>query len=186
MASGSGPVEKLRSTLASYGGHLRHGAAWRQWTEIRSAHAWLDALFVGAAWESWRIQARWPLRTIGGPRFSRQYGRLIRHAGDGALVFCRVGRFVEFYGPQRQIATTALRLLRATIARAGHAFSVGFPVTLQGAYLSRAVRAGYTVADVREEGRTNPRCAERRVVTVYVPVSQVNRHSEPWAGGHSE
>jgi hypothetical protein len=44
------------------------------------------------------------------------------------------------------------------------------PLTLQATYLCRAVRAGYAVVDVREVGQLEARCAERRVVALWLPV----------------
>jgi hypothetical protein len=132
-------------------------------------HGWLSALFAQAPQDPWRVQARWPERRLGGPRFSSQYGRLIWHAGQRALVFCQVGRFVEFYGPQRLLATRALRLVRVSIARGGFAFSVGLPQRLSGVYTARAVRAGYAVAEVREVDRLSRSCAARQVVAVWMP-----------------
>lgn len=66
----------------------------------------------------------------------------------------------------------ALRLVRVKMSRGGYAFSVGFPMSLRGVYLFRAVRAGYVVADVREVGRLDPRCATRAVVAVWCPSQQ--------------
>ena len=39
-------------------------------------------------------------------------------------------------------------------------------------YISRAIRAGYAVVEVREVGRWNRRCAERQIVSVVVPSVQ--------------
>ena len=78
-------------------------------------------------------------------------------------------RFVEFFGPQRDRAARALRLVRVGTGRGGYAFGVGFPVSLRDLYLARAVRAGYGVADVRETGRIDARCAARVVVAVWIP-----------------
>ena len=111
------------------------------------------------------------MRVSGGPRFSSQYGRFIRHAGHDALVFCQVGRFVEFYGPQRLLATAALRLVRVTIARAGFGFSVGFPPRLRQAYIARAVRVGCTVVEVREVDRLRRTCVARQVVSIWIPAN---------------
>jgi RNA-directed DNA polymerase len=169
-------VPALRATLASYSGHLRHGAAYQKWLALWERHGWLRAFFTRQQHDPWRVHARWPERRLGGPRFSSQYGRLIRHAGHDALVFCQVGRFVEFYGPQRRLAARALRLVRVGIARGGFAFSVGLPVRLSGAYIARAVRAGFAVAEVREVERLHRTCAARQVVAVWIPVAWA------WAG----
>jgi RNA-directed DNA polymerase len=163
----------LRATLASYSGHLRHGAAYEKWMALWRRHGWLRALFERLPGDPWRVQARWPERRLGGPRSSSQYSRLIRHAGHDALVFCQVGRFVEFYGPQRLLAARALQLVRVSITRGGFAFSVGVPVRLSGAYIARAVRAGFAVADVREVDRLSRTCATRQVVAVWIPAAWV-------------
>jgi RNA-directed DNA polymerase len=170
---------RLQAGLASYSGHLRHGCAYRAWQGLWRRHEWLDALFVRAATAPWRVRGRWPERILSTLRFSRQYGQLIRSAGKRALVFCQVGGFVEFYGPQREQATRALRLVRVNVARGGHASSVGFPARVRGEYISRAVRAGYVVVDVREVGRIAPRCAQRRVVALYLPALKARSRSCP-------
>ena len=87
------------------------------------------------------------------------------------MVFCQVGRFVEFYGPQRLLAARALQLVRVGIARGGFAFSVGLPLRLSGAYIARAVRAGCAVAEVREVDRLSRTCAARQVVAVRIPAA---------------
>ena len=161
----------LRATLASYSGHLRHGAAHQKWLALWKRHGWLRAFFAQRQHDPWDVHARWPERRLGGPRFSSQYSRLIRHAGHDALVFCHVGRFLEFYGPQRLLAARALQLMRVGIARGGFAFSVGVPQRLSGAYIARAVRAGYAVAEVREVDRLNRTCAARQVVAVWIPAA---------------
>ncbi|MGH7335046.1 MAG: hypothetical protein ACREKS_20355 [Candidatus Rokuibacteriota bacterium] len=71
-------------------------------------------------------------------------------AGSACLVFCRVGRFVEFRGPQRLLAERALGLRRAFLPRAGYTFAVGFPVPLHAVYEARALAGGFTVVRVRE------------------------------------
>ncbi|MBX3027853.1 hypothetical protein KF840_23405 [bacterium] len=159
----------LRAILASYSGHLRHGAAYRHWARLWDRHGWLVALFAPVGDDPWRVLLRWPHQPVAALRFSIQYRRLIRHAGPRTLLFCQVGRFVEFFGPQREPAARALRLVRVGMARAGYGFSVGFPVSLRAAYVSRAVRAGYVVADVREGEPLLPGCATRAVVAIWWP-----------------
>jgi RNA-directed DNA polymerase len=154
----------LRATLASYSGHLRHGAAYAKWVGLWGRHQWLAGFFVREGDDPWPVQARWPERRVGGSSFSSHYRRLIRHAGRTSLVF-----FVEFFGPQRERAARVLRLVRVRMVRGGYGFSVGFPASLRERYLARAVRAGYVVADVREVGRMEPRCAARAVVAVWLP-----------------
>jgi hypothetical protein len=55
------------------------------------------------------------------------------------------------------------------MGRGGYAFGVGFPVPLRELYLSRAVRAGFVVVDVRETDRFDFRCATRAVVAIWAP-----------------
>lgn len=167
--AGEERTELLHAGLASYSGHLRHGSAWHEWNALWDHYPWLSHLFTRCGGT---IRLRWPTRPVRGPRFSGQYGRLIRGADERTLVFCQIGRFVEFLGPQRDHATRALCLVRVNRARAGYAYSVGFPSRLRGEYVSRALRAGYVVADVREGGRLDPRCAERRVVVLCLAASE--------------
>jgi len=104
-------------------------------------------------------------RTSGGS--NRACRRDKRKPDDRTLVFCQVGRFVDFYGPQRQQAAAALRLVRVKIGRAGYASSVGFPTRLRQQFLARALGAGQVVADARESGGALCACAEREAVVVW-------------------
>jgi len=141
-------VGRLRSVLASYSGHLRHGQAMGDWKRVWSRRPWLGALF---ARRDWRVDERWPPgRLARARRFQAQYNALVRHAGERCLVFCQVGRFVEFRGPQRGLAEATLGLRRVYLPRAGYAFAAGFPVPLLARYKARAIERGVTVVDARE------------------------------------
>jgi RNA-directed DNA polymerase len=180
VAPPSGPVpradlEGLRAVLASYCGHLRHGASHTDWADLRSRYSWLEQLFVPSGRGPWRLRLRWRARGIGGAPFGRQYGELIRAAGARTLIFCQVGKFIEFHGPQRQVAADVLRLVRVRIGRGGHAFAVGFPLALRNQYVGRALRAGYTVVDVRESGMSGSRPATRRVAALWLPARECVR-----------
>jgi hypothetical protein len=161
-------VEWLRAVLASYAGHLCHGAALRAWEALWQEYGWLTALFVR---HGWRLTARWAKGHIGhAPRFQTQYRQIIRYAGDDSLVFCQVGRFIEFYGPQRVVAAQALRLRTVALPRAGYAFTVGVPVHLSGLYAARALRQGLSVVEVRQAPAMHgQRYALRAPVTVIIP-----------------
>ncbi len=82
--------------------------------------------------------------------FCAQYQRLARGAGDDSLVFFPVGRFIEFYGPQRHLAARALGLKGTAFPRAGYAFRAGFPLELSTRYALVAIRQGLTVVGVRQ------------------------------------
>jgi hypothetical protein len=133
-------VEHLRTSLASSAGHLQHASAWRAWAETWARHPWLDDLF---ARDGWGFAPRWasPLR-LRPLRFAAQYRQLVARAGERTLVFCPVGRFVEFYGPQRLVAERTLGLRGIYRPRAGYGFAVGFPRRLAWRFLGRAVDAG--------------------------------------------
>jgi len=73
-----------------------------------------------------------------------------RHASKDSLVFFQVGRFIEFYGPQRFLAVRTLGLRSAAITRAGYAFTAGFPTHLSGLNASRANKKGLSVLEVRQ------------------------------------
>lgn len=150
-------VERLRATLASYSGHLRHGAAWRAWTAIWDAHPWLEALFARTGWG---LEARWPGRSIAAaPSLRSQYAALLRRAGEDSLLFLEVGRFIEFYGPQRRLAARVLGLRRTRLRRACYAFTAGFPARLCAVYLRRALRLGFKVVWIAQEDQPTARAA---------------------------
>lgn len=99
----------------------------------------------------WVVDERWPLHRIAAAQnFRRQYWQLVRRAGSGRLVFCPVGRFIEFYGPQRMMAEQVLGLRRARLRRGGFRFGVGFPAWLWQRYAGRALSQGCTVLDVQQ------------------------------------
>ncbi len=80
-------------------GACDHGATQYVWRAIWEQYLWLNALFTR---RDWVLTERW----------SR------RHAGNDCLIFFPMGRFIEFYGPQRLLATTGVRAaLHAAAAR---------------------------------------------------------------------
>jgi hypothetical protein len=138
-----GALVGLRRSLASSSGHLRHGSVGRAWKAIWTRHPWLAALF---ARDGWALVPRWPTRPgATAERFRAQYWALVGRAGERALVFFSVGRYVEFYGPQRLLAERALGLRRISLPRAGYGFSVGFPRRRICQYARRATEAGLAV-----------------------------------------
>ena len=89
--------------LASYAGHIKHGAANGSlgqscgqsiagWGRFRAARVGVCRALVET------------LLCYRARSFHAQYWRLARRAGNDSLVFFRVGRFIEFYGPQRFLA----------------------------------------------------------------------------------
>jgi RNA-directed DNA polymerase len=161
-------VERLAATLASYSGHLRHGAAWGAWTEDWARYPWLGALF---AREGWAFEVRWPPRRLAGAQgFPAQYATLLHHAGQDCLVFFPFGRFIEFYGPQRKLAAPMLGLKSALLPRAAYAFTAGFPGHLSGIYAGRAIEQGLAVVFVSQ--RSSPLghgCKVRVPHTLWTP-----------------
>ncbi len=145
----SSPVEHLRDVLASYSGHLRHGDAGARWETVWCTHGWLGALLVR---DGWKLTMRWPAprevvaQSAGPkPRYGDRYRAAIAGAGEDCLVFWRVGRFVEFHGPQRVLAERVLGLRRVHLGRGDYAFTAGFPHYLTPVFVARAVAAGTSV-----------------------------------------
>jgi RNA-directed DNA polymerase len=134
-------VAQLRASLASYAGHLRHGAAWGDWVRTWADHPWLSLLMRR---EGWAFAVRWPQRHPA-RRFRDRYAQTVRSAGDDCLTFFRVGRFIEFYGPQRLLAERVLLLRRVYLPRAGYGLAAGFPVWLAARFAQRALHQGYAV-----------------------------------------
>jgi hypothetical protein len=106
------------------------------------------------------------------PRFQAQYALLTRRAGETLLVFCPVGRYIEFRGRQRLLAETALQLRRTYLPRAGFAFVAGFPASLAERYAARALKQGLGVVTVDQRPGTDGRW--RRVpVAIRLPAGGV-------------
>ena len=122
---------------------------------------------MGSERREWSFAARWSRRGLLRARsFHAQYWRMARHAGNDSLVFFRVGRFIEFYGPQRLLASRILALRAVPINRGRFALAAGFPTSLCENYLLRTIRQGVVVVVVREEAaRLN------RVVPTHLPSS---------------
>ncbi len=158
-----GPITALRASLASYAGHVQHGASWREWERVWTEADWLAVCFARSGW---RVAPRWPVGLSAAARpFGVRYARLVRGAGGHALVFCQVGRYVEFRGAQRPLAERVLGLRRVVLPRGGCLFAAGFPLGVLGRYLARAVAAGVVVALAPAASG----CAAAGVAAVIVP-----------------
>ena len=163
----AGSVDRLRAAVASYSGHLRHGSAWREWAKVWDGHSWLMALFER---KGWTVAERFPAQRIAGAsRFRRQYWNLVRRAGEHCLVFCPIGRFIEFRGPQRPVAERVLGLRTVCLPRAGFVFAAGFPAPLAPRYRSRALRHGCAVLEVRERALRTGICKSRSPEALWWP-----------------
>ena len=141
-------VVLFRQSLASYAGHLQHGAAWGAWGDVWQEYPWLAALFRRTRW---RFTLRWSSR--GARRLRDRYVQLVRSAGDDCLVFFRLGRYIEFYGPQRLLAEQILGLQRVHLPRAGYAFTAGFPVWLAARCAERALARACAVLTIQRGDR---------------------------------
>ena len=138
----------LAAALASYGGHLCHGNAWRDWQQSLERHAWAVALLRV---DGWRVRERWAPFDLLHPCSRHAYAAIARAAGRSTLVFTRVGRYVEFFGPQRLLAQDRLGLRPVAIRRFGYGLTAGFPICREARMVERALRHGCTV--LRLEGR---------------------------------
>jgi hypothetical protein len=160
---GANSVQRLRESLASYSGHLRHGAACGAWNGVWVECAWLRLVFRR---QGWAFVLRWPERQQS-LRLRDRYAALLRGAGSDCLVFQRVGRYVEFYGPQRLLAERVLGLKCVWLPRAGYGFLVGFPVWLQGRFAEQALRSKVAVFSPASSGAcyllTPPQVGRSRV-----------------------
>jgi RNA-directed DNA polymerase len=130
----------LHATLASYSGHLRHGAAWQDWQREWMQRPWLDLLF---ARDGWMVHARW--LHLRDRRVATAYGALLRAVPPGCLLFAPVGRFIETYGPQRLLAERVLRLRRVRLRGRPWAFTAGFHRRYAAHFAQCALRRGMAV-----------------------------------------
>jgi len=164
-AAPGSPVEALRDVLASYAGHLSHGNAGTQWEELWRTRGWLAGLF---ARDRWQLAMRWPEPSVAAlpptaaeSRYGDRYRRAIVGAGDDCLVFWRVGRFVEFHGPQRVLAERVLGLRSVPIGRGDYAFTAGFPFQLSSIFVARAVAAVTSVVLLSAKTGRSPDATHR-------------------------
>lgn len=165
-------VENLRSTVASYSGHLRWGSSWRAWHRIQARHPWLAAVY---ACEGWGVRLRWDGGVAREGQFWRQYWRLATAAPPRMLVFCQVGAFVEFRGPFVETAVQVLGLKPVAMPRGPWAFGAGFPVCASGRFERLALARGWSVAIVREGAwRGHRACRSRQVVRIMLPAVHQN------------
>jgi hypothetical protein len=117
-------VNQLHAVLAAYSGHLRHGSAWRAWCDLWRRYGWLRGV---PRRDGWRLEGRWNSLPRDGARPFRQvYRRLVRGAGEDTLVFVKLGRYVEIYGPRRVSAVRLLGLRVAVLPRFGVVGRFGF------------------------------------------------------------
>jgi hypothetical protein len=167
-----GSGAKFYSMLASYGGHLKHGAALSAWGDLWGKHRWLGALLERLGWS---FAERWPRRGLRRAKsFHVQYWQQASHAGNDSLVFFQVGRFIEFYGPQRLLAAQVFGLRATPINRGRFALIAGFPITLCKLYLLRAIRQGLSVVVVHEEVARHHRSSANRVpCSLLIPLGRV-------------
>ena len=84
--------------------------------------------------------------------------------------FFQVGRFIEFYGPQRLLAVQRFGLRTVPLSRASFAFTAGFPKWLSVIYLLRAIRQGVAVFTMRQlPGQLECGPAKRVPCAVLIP-----------------
>jgi len=163
----SAGVERLQTTLTSCSGHLRHGSAWREWVALWERYPWLEVLFIRRGWTA---VERWPRRHgVWARDYRTQYARMTRHAGSDCLLFCQVGKFIEFYGPQRLLAQSVLGLRPAMLPRSGYGLTAGFPTYLSARYVSGAIAQGLNVVEACQEGPPpTSGCAPRAPSAVFL------------------
>ena len=166
-----GSSQRFNSMLASYAGHLKHGPALKSWEELWVKRRWLGALFER---RGWCFVERWSRRRLLRARsFHSQYWRLASRAGDQSLVCYQVGRFIEFYGPQRYLAVRALGLRAVGMDRGRFAIIAGFPTCLSDFYIRRAIQRDLTVVAVGQvSSRPGAAFASRLPRAVLIPVGQ--------------
>jgi len=113
--------------------------------------------------------------------FHSQYWRVARSGGNDSLIFFQVGRFIEFYGPQRFLAVQALGLRVVAMDRGRFALTARFPTGLCEIYLPRAIRQGVVVVVVREEpARHSHAGAARLPSSLLIPVGRKTNFNRPF------
>jgi len=79
---------------------------------------------------------------------------MVLAAGDDVVVFLRVGRYVELYGPPRLLAERVLGLRSIRLPRFGWALAAGLPAWRAAEFALRALRAGLGVLWLADHRQT--------------------------------
>lgn len=148
-------LEKLRSTIASYFGHMKWADTYRLKSAILKRYGFLKEYFC---FDDERVKPLYRYCEIF-PSVRSQY---IYYACffRGMAVFFQVGSYYEFYGmPWRKDAMAILNLRRLKKNKRGAIY--GFPVRLEREYLQRLLSKGIPVVIIKETGRYICRIKER-------------------------
>ncbi|MFN3480894.1 MAG: reverse transcriptase domain-containing protein [Thermodesulfovibrionales bacterium] len=148
-------IERLRSVLASYLGHIKWADAYRlKWAVLKR----YDFLKEYISFDDGRVRLLHRYCEIF-PSLRSQYlyyACLFREMA----VFFQVGGFYEFYGmPWREDALAILKLKKLKKNKRGAIY--GFPVGLERRYTERLVNKGIPVVIIKETDRYIGRIKER-------------------------
>lgn len=148
-------IEKLRSVLASYLGHLKWADSYKLKQAILERYGFLKEFF---ALDDGRVR---PLYRYHGIFLSvRSQYLYYKNRFRGMVIFFQVGCFYEFYGGAvRQDVPAVLGLRRFENSARGAKY--GFPASLETRYLKRLIQEGLSVVIIRETDRYIGRIKER-------------------------
>jgi RNA-directed DNA polymerase len=138
-------LEKLRSVVASYFGHLKWANTYNLRLAIVKRYDFLMEFF---AFEGGRLKPLYRFREIF-PNVRSQYF-YFANLFKGAAVFMQVGCFYEFYSSGSPIPEMfSLKRLRPN----NRGTRYGFPVAMGDDYAKRAAEKGLTIVFVMETGK---------------------------------
>ncbi len=155
-------IGSLRSTLASYLGHLKHANTHNLVKALWKRYGYLRCLFTLSG--GYRLNSLIEPATPPG-KLSTQYSWFIRRYRDYCIFFQK-GRFCEFYGRQAGKYSVILGLKRGRDIW-GMGIKCGFPVRSLEKYKAKAREAGIPYVVVAESGYYKTGL-KRRVITEIV------------------
>ena len=147
-------LERLRSVLASYLGHLKWADTYGLRRAILNRYAYLKEYF---SFDSGRIRPLYKYCEI----FPSARSQYLYYANRlrGMVILFQVGCFYEFYADIKEDVMTILRLKRLGENKRGARY--GFPVRLENEYVNRLIDKGIPLAIIRETDRYIGRIKER-------------------------
>jgi retron-type reverse transcriptase len=158
-------INRLRSVIASYFGHLKWADAYRLKQAIIKRYAFLKEYFLFHQDKVIpRNNAAQPTHLFSS--IKRQYLHYV-HMFKGIFIFFQVGCFFECYSEIQEEVKNVLGL-RSITART-RPVTYGFPVRLEKEYAGRLLRKGLPVVIVKETGRYLGRIKERLPVAKLIP-----------------
>lgn len=158
-------LEKLRSVIASYIGHMKWADTYSLRGAISKRYSFLKEYF---SFDDGKVKPLYRYCEVF-PSVRRQY-HYYANKFRGMVIFFQVGCFYEFYGELRSEVMDILCLKKLNKSQRGVIY--GLPVRLENRYSKRLVEEGITVIIIKETDRYIGRIKER------LPIMKITKTKE--------